>query len=71
MDISEHANIQVWNNDKSAMLVSDGTLTQKSKTYKGKEIGSSKIFELIDVKEVFLEAIDELPEVMQKVVRRE
>jgi len=69
MDISEQANIQVWNTDKSVMLVSNGIITKKSKTYKGKESGSSKLVEMIEGKEVFLEATDEVPDSIQKVMR--
>jgi len=69
MDISEQANIQVWNTDKSVMLVSNGIITKKRKTYKGKESGSSKLVEMIEGKEVFLEATDEVPDSIQKVMR--
>jgi hypothetical protein len=71
MDASKPANIQVWNNEKTASLVSDGILTNNGKSFKGNEIGSSKLMEMIVGKEVFQEAIDEIPEAIQRVIDRE
>jgi hypothetical protein len=64
------ANIQVWNKENSASLVSDGMLTNKGKTYKGKEAGSSKLVETIDGKEVFQEVVDEVPEAIKNAMKR-
>lgn len=71
MNASKPATIQVWNKANSAALVSDGILTLNGKTYKGKESGSSKLFEAIDGKEVFQEAIDEIPAAIKKVIAME
>jgi len=71
MNSSKSANIQVWNNDNSASLVSDGVLTNKGKTYKGKDTDSSKLLDLIDGTEVFLEAIDEIPASIKKVIEKD
>lgn len=70
MNASKPANIQVWNIDQSATLVSDGMLTNKGKNYEGNDPGSSKLMETIDGKEVFLESIDEIPESIKKVMER-
>ena len=70
MNTSVPANIQVWNKDNNASLVSDGILTSKGKKYEGKVIGSSKLLETIDGKEVFQEDMDEIPEAIQKVMKR-
>jgi hypothetical protein len=71
MDASKPANIQVWNNEKTASLVSGGILTNNGKSFRGDEIGSSKLMEMIDGKEVFKEAVDEIPEAIQRVIDRE
>ncbi|MBI1343314.1 MAG: DUF4962 domain-containing protein [Terrimonas sp.] len=70
MDVTKPAHIQVWNNDNTARLVSDGVLTNKGKEYKGKETGTAKLLETIDGREVFLEVKDEVPPAMQKVMER-
>ncbi len=71
MNASEPANIQVWNNNNSAMLVSGGTLTFKGKKLVGEEIESSKLIEIMDGKEIFMECTDEIPEAIQKVSKME
>ena len=71
MNSSKPANIQVRNNDNSASLVSDGMLTFKEKNYKGREIGSSKLIEIIEGKEVFQEVTDQIPAAIQKVMERD
>ena len=71
MDVLQPANIQVWNSDKSAMLVSDGILIKNGKTFNGKEAKSSKLMEIINGKEVFQEATDEIPEAMKEVMEKE
>ncbi|MCX6326926.1 MAG: DUF4962 domain-containing protein [Bacteroidia bacterium] len=70
MNSSKPANLQIWNNYNSASLVSDGILNNKGKTYIGKEISSSKLLEIIDGKEVFKEAVDEIPASIQKAMKR-
>lgn len=45
-------------------------LTNKRELLKGKEIGSSKLVETIDGKEVFQEAADEVPEAIQNAMER-
>ena len=71
MDTSKPANIQVWNNDNSASLVSSGTLVINGKTFSGKELGSSKLVEMIAGESVFQEAIDEIPEAIQIAMKRD
>jgi len=71
MDTSKPANIQVWNNDNSASLVSSGTLVINGKTFSGKELGSSKLVELIAGESVFQEAVDEMPEAIQIAMKRD
>jgi hypothetical protein len=71
MNALEPANIQVWNNDNSAMLVSGGTLTLNGKKYAGEKIESSKLIETMDGKEVFMESSDEIPEAIKRVARME
>jgi hypothetical protein len=66
LDASKTANLQVWNADQTASLVSDGMLYNKGKSYKGKESGSSKLLEWIDGKEHFQEVIDEVPMAIKK-----
>ena len=70
MNTSKPANIQVTKNDKSASLVSGGSLTNNGKTYQGKDFGSSKLFEIIDGKAVFQEESDEIPLAIQKAMKR-
>jgi hypothetical protein len=70
MNASKPANIQVWNKDNSTSVVSDGILTSKGKKYEGKVIGSSKLLETIEGKEVFQEDIDKIPESIKKVMER-
>lgn len=65
------ANIQVWNKENTASLVSGGNLEKDGKNYKGKDFSSSKLVEIIDGKEVFQEANDEIPEAIKKVMKRD
>jgi hypothetical protein len=71
MNALEPANIQVWNNDNSAKLVSGGTLTLNVKKYAGEKIESSKLIEIMDGKEIFTECTDEIPEAIKRVERME
>ncbi len=66
LDASKTANLQVWNTDQTASLVSDGMLNNKGKTYKGKDFGSSKLLEWNDGKEHFQEVTDEVPMSIKK-----
>jgi hypothetical protein len=70
MNTSKPAYIQVRKNDQSASLVSCGWLKNNGKEYKGKENGSSKMFEIIDGKEVFLETVDDIPASVPKAMKR-
>ena len=70
MNASEPANIQVWNKENNASLVSDGILTIDGKAFNAKEKNSSKLVELIDGKLVLQEAYDEIPEAIQKEINK-
>lgn len=70
MNSSHPARIVVRNSDHSASLVSGEALTLNGKTYKGKELGSSKLLEINDGKEFFQEVIDAIPASIQNVIKR-
>jgi hypothetical protein len=70
MNTSKPANIQVWNTDNSASLVSEGVLTLNGKEYAGGNIKSSKLFEMVNGNEMFQETGDEIPEAIQKEMNR-
>ncbi len=67
----EPANIQVWDNEKTEMLVSGGNLNFNGKTLSGKDINSSKLVEMKNGKAVFQEATDEIPAAIKRVMFRE
>ncbi|TNF42296.1 MAG: DUF4962 domain-containing protein [Bacteroidetes bacterium] len=71
LNTSEPANIQVWNNENTASLVSDGMLNFSGKAFNWKENNSSKLAEVKNGKVIFQEAKDEIPEVIQRVKFRE
>jgi hypothetical protein len=70
MNVTKPAEIKVSNTDSTASLASRGSLIHTGRTYEGKE-SSSKLWELIDGKAVFQEVGDEIPVMIQKVIRRE
>jgi hypothetical protein len=70
MNMLKPASIQVWNNEKTEMLVSDGTLTLNGKKYAGEERESSKLIEIMDGKEIFIECSDEIPEAIKNEIKR-
>jgi hypothetical protein len=70
MNSSKSAGIKVWKSDNSASLVSGGDLLFRAKTYKGQKNGSSKLLEVIDGKEIFQEATDEIPASILKAMRK-
>jgi hypothetical protein len=70
MNTSKPANIQVWNTDNSASLVSEGVLTLNGKEYAGGNNKNSKLFEMVNGIEMFQEAGDEIPEAIQKEMNR-
>jgi arylsulfatase A-like enzyme len=61
MDETKPAIIKAWNADKTAMLVSAGSIVNQGKTFAGKDLGSSKLLETINGKPLFKEAKDEIP----------
>jgi hypothetical protein len=71
LNVLKPANIQVWNNENTASLVSNGILVKDGKNFEGKDFSSSKLVEIIDGEEVFKEVVDEIPESIQKVMRRD
>ncbi len=71
MNSSKPSNIQIWKDDNSASLVSDGVLTNRGKDFKGKVTGSSKLLEWIDGKEVFQEVTDEIPAAIKNEIELE
>lgn len=71
LNVSEPANIRVWNTEKTDMLVSDGKLNWNGKSYSGKSLTSSKIVEMKNGKPVFQECADEIPAAMQRMMFRE
>ena len=71
MNSSKPALVQVSNVDKSASLVSGGTLTNNGKEYKGKGTASSKLLEIIKGEAVFHETFDEIPVSIQKAIKRD
>ncbi len=71
LNVSKPANIQVWDTEKTEMLVSDGVLNFDGKTYNGNELSSSKLVEMKNGKAVFQEATDIIPAAIQKVMFRE
>lgn len=70
MNAAEPANIQVWNKDNTASLVSDGILTKDGKVFSTKENNSSKLVEWMDGKLVLKETNDENPSAIQRVIYR-
>ena len=71
MDVSKPANIQVWDTEKTEMLVSDGVLNFDGKTFRGKELSCSKLIEMKNGKAVFMEATDEFRASIKRVMQRE
>ncbi len=71
LNTSKPANIQVWNNDKTEMLVSDGILNLNGKTYNGADINSSKLISTKNGKVVFLESMDKIPAAIKRVMQLE
>jgi hypothetical protein len=69
MNTSKPAVIRAWRSDNSASMVSEGNLVLNGKTFNGKEFGSSKLLEIMDGKEIFQEAEDEIPASVQKVMK--
>jgi hypothetical protein len=61
MDATKPALIKAWNKDKSAMMVSSGNILNQGKTFVGKDLGSSKLLEIINGKSILQEAKDEIP----------
>jgi hypothetical protein len=61
MDATKPALIKAWNKDQSAMMVSSGNILNQGKTFVGKDLGSSKLLEIINGKSILQEAKDEIP----------
>ena len=61
MDVSKPAMLKAWNADKTAVLVSAGSIVNRGMTFDGKDSGSSKLLEVINGKPMLQEAKDEIP----------
>jgi hypothetical protein len=71
LNVSKPANIQVWDNEKTEMLVSGGTLNFDGKIFNGNDITSSKLVETRNGEIIFQEATDEIPGAIKRVMQRE
>ena len=70
MNALKPANVRVRKNDQSVSLVSDGTLTNNGKLYKGEDSGNAKLVEIIDGKPLFQETEDKIPSAIQRLMNR-
>jgi hypothetical protein len=61
MDASKPALVKAWNTEKTAVMVSSGTLESKGKKYQGKEKEAAKLMEVVNGKPVLREVSDEFP----------
>ena len=71
INASKPANIKVWNDDNTEMLVSDGILNSNGKIFNGKDINSSKLMEMQNGKVVLQETLDEFPQAIKRVIQGE
>jgi len=68
MDETKPAIIKAWNADKSAVLVSAGSIVNQGKTFAGKDQGSSKLLEIINGKPILQEAKDKIPDSIKRLM---
>jgi len=61
MDATKPALVKAWNSEKTAVMVSSGTLESRGKKYQGKEKEAAKLMEVVNGKPLLQEVSDEFP----------